>query len=67
MPSKTKNIPPTKREEIVLEEVRKALRGLMFGTVTIVVQDGIVIQIDRTSKHRLDYSTLERVSEGEGI
>lgn len=67
MPSKTKNIPPTKREEIVLEEVRKALRGLMFGTVTIVVQDGIVIQIDRTSKHRLDYSMLERVSEGEGI
>jgi hypothetical protein len=67
MPSKTKNIPPTKREEIVLEEVRKALQGLMFGTVTIIVQDGIVIQIDRTSKQRLDYSTLERVSEGEGI
>jgi hypothetical protein len=67
MPSKTKNIPPNKREEIVLEEVRKALRGLMFGTVTIIVQDGIVIQIDRTSKQRLDYSMLERVSEGEGI
>lgn len=67
MPSKTKNIPPDKREEIVLEEVRKALQGLMFGTVTIVVQDGIVIQIDRTSKQRLDYSALERVSEGEGI
>ncbi len=67
MSSKTKKIPPDKREGIVLEEVRKALRGLMFGTVTIVVQDGIVIQIDRTSKHRLDYSALEKVSEGEGI
>ena len=67
MQSKTKNITPNKREEIVLEEVRKALRGLMFGTVTIIVQDGIVIQIDRTSKQRLDYSMLERVSEGEGI
>jgi hypothetical protein len=33
----------------------------------VVVQDGVVIQIDKTSKARLDYSALEKVSGGEGI
>ena len=62
-----KHTPPHRREEIVLEEVREALKGLLYGSVTIVVQDGIVVQIDRTSKHRLDYSELDKVSQGEGI
>ena len=30
-----------------------ALCGLKFGTVTIIVQDGVVVQIDRTEKRRL--------------
>lgn len=51
----------------MLEEVRRALQGLLYGSVTIVVQDGIVVQIDRTSKYRLDYSELDKVSQGEGI
>ncbi|MCL5105450.1 MAG: YezD family protein [Armatimonadetes bacterium] len=55
------------REEIVLEDIRKTLKGLRFGSVTIIVQDGIVVQIDRTSKNRVDYSALDKVSEGEGI
>lgn len=33
--------------------IADALRGLQFGTVTIIVQNGIVIQIDRTEKRRL--------------
>jgi hypothetical protein len=36
-----------------LEQVRTALRGLAFGTVTITVQDGVVVQIDRTEKLRI--------------
>jgi len=55
------------RQEIALEEIRKALEGLQYGCVTIIVQDGVVIQIDRTSKDRLDYSSLEKVFGGEGI
>jgi hypothetical protein len=55
------------REEIAIKEIRKALKGLQYGCVTIVVQDGVVIQIDRTSKDRLDYSSLEKVFGGEGI
>jgi len=40
--------------EQVLERIREALRGLSFGTVTVTVQDGLVVQIDRTEKVRLD-------------
>jgi hypothetical protein len=33
--------------------VREALRAIRFGTVTLVIQDGHVIQIDRNEKIRL--------------
>jgi hypothetical protein len=34
-------------------QIRDALLGLKFGAVNIVVQDGVVVQIDRTEKRRL--------------
>lgn len=40
-------------EGLALERIRDALRGLRFGAVTITVQDGIVVQVDRTEKVRL--------------
>ena len=40
-----------------LQQIREALRGLSFGTVNIVVQDGVVVQIDRTEKRRLRRSS----------
>jgi len=67
MSKAAREIPSDAWERIALEEIRKALRGLRHGSITVVVQDGIVIQIDRTSKSRLDYSVLEQVKEGEGI
>jgi len=36
-----------------LEQIGGALRGLKFGNVNVVVQDGVVVQIDRTEKVRL--------------
>jgi hypothetical protein len=36
-----------------IAQIRDALRGLKFGAVNIVVQDGVVVQIDRTEKRRL--------------
>ncbi|HUQ00993.1 MAG TPA: YezD family protein [Kofleriaceae bacterium] len=39
---------------VALEHVRTALRGLAYGTVTISVQDRVVVQIDRNEKLRLD-------------
>jgi hypothetical protein len=37
----------------VWRHINDALRGLQFGTVTLIVQDGLVIQVDRTEKRRL--------------
>ena len=37
-----------------LDRIRGALRGLRYGTVTAVVQDGKVIQVERTEKIRLE-------------
>jgi hypothetical protein len=33
--------------------IREALKAIRFGTVTLVVQDGLVIQIDKSEKIRL--------------
>lgn len=33
-----------------LEEL---LRNMKFGSITIIVQDGKIIQIDKTEKHRM--------------
>jgi hypothetical protein len=40
-------------EEVVFNLVRTALQDLQFGTVTIVVQNGRVVQIERHEKTRL--------------
>jgi len=34
--------------------VREALNSIRFGTVTLVVQDGRVIQVDKSEKIRLN-------------
>jgi hypothetical protein len=39
-----------------LNRVREALNGLLYGTVTVIVHDGVVVQIDRTEKLRFGRS-----------
>lgn len=36
-----------------LDQIRRALTGLQFGEVTVVVQDGVVVQVERTERRRL--------------
>ncbi|QDU29598.1 hypothetical protein ETAA8_47130 [Anatilimnocola aggregata] len=36
-----------------MQHIREALRGLRYGTVNIIIQDGVVVQIDRTEKRRV--------------
>lgn len=43
-----------------LEAIARALLGLRFGQVTVVVQDGVVIQIERTERTRLRRTTGKR-------
>jgi hypothetical protein len=38
--------------DAVLAHVRQALVGLQFGEVSIVVQDGVVVQVERIERKR---------------
>jgi len=43
----------TGRPETAMEQIRDALRDLRYGQVTIIVQDGVIVQIDRVERKRL--------------
>jgi len=47
------NLDPERNRDAV-SRISAALRGLRYGTVTAVVQDGVVVQVERTEKVRLD-------------
>jgi hypothetical protein len=34
------------------QHIEQALRGLQFGSVTVIVQDGVVVQVERTERKR---------------
>jgi hypothetical protein len=40
-------------EALALSKVRDALDGLRYGEVTVIVQDGVVVQVERTEKTRI--------------
>jgi hypothetical protein len=44
---------PSDERDQDLQHIREALRGLRYGTVSIIIQDGVVVQIDRTEKKRV--------------
>ena len=47
----------TTNADAALPRIGDALRGLRYGSVLAIVQDGVVVQIERTEKTRLDKST----------
>ena len=40
-------------EDPMLTQIRESLRNLKFGHVQIIVQDGVVVQIDRLERRRI--------------
>lgn len=57
----------TSDKEGDLRQIREALAGLRFGSVNIIVQDGVIVQIDRTEKRRLPRRDSNNVCTGEPI
>lgn len=41
------------RPQSAWQAIQDALRDLQFGEVTIIVQDGAIVQVERTEKRRL--------------
>jgi hypothetical protein len=44
---------PPHPSTIPLEEITEAVRSIRFGVVQLIIQDGRIIQIDKTEKIRL--------------
>jgi hypothetical protein len=44
---------PVPGGQIGLEQVRIALQAIRFGEVRVIIQDGVIVQIDRIEKQRL--------------
>ncbi|HEX3727045.1 MAG TPA: YezD family protein, partial [Pirellulales bacterium] len=38
--------------ETAIEHIRRALVGLQFGEVSVIVQDGVVVQVERIERKR---------------
>jgi hypothetical protein len=47
-----KPFPPSQEEKEILDKVLEAVRQIKFGYIQITIQDGRVVQIDRTEKQR---------------
>jgi hypothetical protein len=43
-----------------LPHIEEALRGLQFGQVCVTVQDGVVVQIERTERRRYQRRSTAR-------
>ncbi|HLC29346.1 MAG TPA: YezD family protein [Dehalococcoidia bacterium] len=41
------------QEEEMVREILRALRSIQFGSVQLIIQDGRVVQIEKTEKMRL--------------
>ena len=46
--------PEAGRSDVALRRIGEALHGLKYGSVLAIVQDGVVVQIERNEKTRLD-------------
>jgi hypothetical protein len=46
-------VEPTRPAEVGMEQVRAAVQAVRFGEVRVVIQDGVIVQIDRVEKQRL--------------
>jgi hypothetical protein len=44
---------PVPLDEDASQSILDALRGLRFGSVTVIVQDGVIVQVERVEKKRL--------------
>lgn len=51
--TRTNGVTPFQARDNDWQQIQDALRGLRYGSVNIIVQDGVIVQVDRTEKRRL--------------
>lgn len=47
------NIKKSQEQHQWKEKIEELLQNMKYGNITIIVQDGKIIQIDKTEKHRI--------------
>jgi hypothetical protein len=54
--------PPTQETNLrwTWQQIEDALRQLQFGSIVLVVQDGVVVQVERTERKRFQQSLRRR-------
>ena len=55
-PARVAEAPTRRRAEVPVDDVDRivgALSGLRYGAVTVIVQDGVIVQVERTEKLRV--------------
>ncbi|MDZ4659793.1 MAG: YezD family protein [Bythopirellula sp.] len=60
--TKTNGVTPFAARDSDWQQIQDALRGLRYGSVNIIVQDGVIVQVDRTEKRRLRHSATSNAS-----
>jgi hypothetical protein len=48
-----RDVRPSHARNFELDQVRMAVKDIRYGEVRVVIQDGLIIQIDRLEKQRL--------------
>ena len=48
-----KNVRGFQASDEDLDAIRDALRGVRYGSALITIQDGVIVQIDRTDRRRM--------------
>lgn len=48
-----KNVRGFQASDEDLEAIRDALRGIRYGSALVTIQDGVIVQIDRTDRRRM--------------
>jgi hypothetical protein len=55
-------------ERKALTLIQEAIREVRYGVVTVVLQDGLVVQVERTERQRiLTRRDIELAGDGDGI
>ncbi len=49
-----------KETETVARDIARAVKGIRYGYVQVIIQDSKIVQIDKTEKIRLDKPVTER-------
>ncbi len=44
---------PSRPRDLQLDQVKLAVEGIRYGEVRVIIQDGVIIQIERVEKRRL--------------